>query len=357
MFKTILVPLDGSALAGNILPHVREIARSTHARIVLLRVTPEPINLYPSTGVSPYQRSTPMQDRDATNYLLRSDPTHRAEWIEHEVETAQAYLDAISLDLKQSGAQVTTLTQPGAAAEVILEAIDREGADLIAMSTHGRSGLGRLLLGSVADRVLHLAQVPVFLLRSKNAENEPAMATNVTYKRLLVPIDGSPLASAALPYARELALCTGAEVLLLQVIPAQNDWPYTEQAAFLTGALLRGAKPDDQPNEAAWDLPLKDTFRVKQAELIRETAQNSLDVAAAELTSALKIETMILSGAPARVILDVAKQCCVDCIAMSTHGRSGIDRLLMGSVAEHVVRHSELPVLLVRALKQEREEN
>ncbi len=355
MYKKILVPLDGSELASSVLPHLREIVSCTHAQVILLRATPEPI--FPSVGTGPREPQridTPPRTLDGMAWRLKPDPVHRTEWIEHEVESAQRYLTEVAADLAKSGIQARILVQPGATAGAILDAADHEGVDLITMATHGRSGIGRFLLGSVADRVVHYAKVPVLLVRPDEPEGTSAKDTGFVNKRILVPLDGSPLANALLPHVRELAQCTGAKVLLLRVIPSPTVWPdEAESFAFSGGLVSVGSyaikestlwthEQDKQPEPP-------DTRRALQAEHIREAAQNSLDVAATELRHAdLQVETMIQEGKPAETILDVAQSCHADAIAMSTHGRSGLQRFLLGSVARRVLEYAKLPVLLVR---------
>jgi nucleotide-binding universal stress UspA family protein len=352
MYKTILVPLDGSELAVGILPHVREIVRNTDARVILLRVTPEAINPYPAVGVSTYSRvdtTKHIPQESEWHARVLSDPIHRAEWIENEVEEAQAYLDTVAANLAQVDLHVRTMTRSGAAAEAILDVANREHVDLIAMSTHGRTGIGRLLLGSIADQVVHHAKVPVFLLRAKRrvGEADAEIWTKTTYKRILVPLDGSQMASTVLPHVQALARLTGAEVLLLQVVHAEQGRPYAGLIFYTGGPSISSniSKSDGAEGHTS-----SDTYRDRQTAYALETAQNKLDAAAAGLRAAgLRVETMIQVGDTAETILDVANSCDADVIAMATHGRSGVPRILLGSIAERVLHHAEKPLLLVRA--------
>ena len=132
MFNKILVPLDGSELATEVLAYVQALALKTQAEVVLFRVYHEP-----------------------------DDVTH----IGHGRESAQHYLNIVADRFTHAGIRVQMATEQGNAAESILDAADALHADLIAMSTHGRGGIRRFVLGSVADRVLHYARVPVLLIR------------------------------------------------------------------------------------------------------------------------------------------------------------------------------------------------
>ena len=142
MYRRALVPLDGSPLAEGIIPFLLKIARPLEMSIRLLRVL-EP----PSTAIG-----------DGMRPSLLADPETR-------VREAEDYLAANAASLRALGTDVTVEVRHGRPDEQIVEAARETGADLIAMSTHGRSGLGRLLFGSVAEQVLRNADVPVFLIR------------------------------------------------------------------------------------------------------------------------------------------------------------------------------------------------
>ena len=142
MYKHALVPLDGSPLAESIVPFVLKIAGPLEMSIRLVRVV-EPVS--PAIG-------------DGMRHSLLPDPETRA-------REAKEYLATQAASLRTRGVQVSWEVRRGRPAEEILDAARTSGADLIAMSTHGRSGLGRLLFGSVAEQVLRHATVPVFLMR------------------------------------------------------------------------------------------------------------------------------------------------------------------------------------------------
>ncbi len=143
MFKKVLVPLDGSELAEAVLPYVRELAKLSGGEIVLLRVP-----LYPALDIP------------------ASNPNLIPTLYDDIDREAQAYLSRTVMRLQAAGFdKVTAELRPGVAPETILEFAESIGADLIAMSTHGRSGLARWLIGSVAERVVRGSKVPVLLVR------------------------------------------------------------------------------------------------------------------------------------------------------------------------------------------------
>lgn len=141
MYKKILVPLDGSPLAEAVLPHAQALAKSEGAEIVLLRVP-----LTPNIE------------------FLSRNPAIVEKMIEDVEKQTEGYLESEVELLKQSGTNVSSIMREGPIPETILAVADETHADVIAMSTHGRSGIQRWLMGSVADRVVHLAHIPVMLI-------------------------------------------------------------------------------------------------------------------------------------------------------------------------------------------------
>lgn len=149
MYKKILVPLDGSPLAEGVLGQVRELARCDDADIVLLRVT-----------------SYPLYDYTLTDPMLVVQLREAAE------AEARSYLDGVTATLRAEGFRVTGEIREGPVAEMIINVAINLKADLIAMSTHGRTGLSRFILGSVANQVLHVSKVPVLVIRPEKAEDK-----------------------------------------------------------------------------------------------------------------------------------------------------------------------------------------
>ena len=141
MYKKILVPLDGSPLAEAVLPHAEALAKSENAEIIILRV--------PITPTAEYFARDPQ-----VSAIIRKD-------IEHE---AEEYVNNTLVSLKKENIKATGITREGFVPDTILEVADETHADMIAMSTHGRTGMQRWLMGSVADRIVHHAHIPVMLI-------------------------------------------------------------------------------------------------------------------------------------------------------------------------------------------------
>jgi nucleotide-binding universal stress UspA family protein len=293
--KRILVPLDGSALAEQAISHATLQARRFGARVFLLRV---------AEGVPPTVAS------GATSELLRGG------------DDVEAYLAGVADKLSAAGVEeVDYDTRVGAPAEMILEFARDEGIDLIVMSTHGRSGIGRWVYGSVADKVLRGADTPVFLIRASQSASASRASS---YRRFLVTLDGSQLSEYALPYAEAWAKAFDAEIVLLRVPTLPAYVSLGPDSSMLVPSLL-----SDAYEEA-------DAYL---ANVVRQLKAKGLSVHKAAVEP----------GAVADTIIDYAQEAEVDCIVMSTHGRSGLGRWVYGSVADRVLRGAGVPVLLVRA--------
>jgi len=194
----------------------------------------------------------------------------------------------------------------------ILAAAATRQADLVVLMTHGRGGLKRWMWGSVAEHVARHCQVPLLLGTPARVGGDEAAP-----RRILVPLDGSDLARLALEPVKALAAATRAEVVLFSAF-----W----------------ADPTDNP------VAFTRALSVAQA-----TAEQLLEKEVEELVEdGVKASAFVKRGEPAGAILDAAEAIEADLIAMTTHGRSGVRRWLLGSVAERVLRASPLPVLLVR---------
>lgn len=194
MFENILVPLDGSAMADRILPHVVAIAQIDGSSITLLRVLE-----------TDEEESTPV------------DPLA---WHFAQAE-AQAHLDEAASHLAKLGLKSTTILLEGAAAQHIVEYVHKSGVDLVVLSSHGKGGLSRWNISGIAQKIIHRAGTSIMLVRSSSeraAEQGEAGSGVVRYHRILAPLDGSQRAESALPLARALANRHAAELLVVHVV-------------------------------------------------------------------------------------------------------------------------------------------
>jgi nucleotide-binding universal stress UspA family protein len=298
-----LVPLDGSKLAERVLPYVDAVADATGAGVELLRV----FNPVPLAAV----------DTGIGRYVEQIDAGLREESLE--------YLNSVRSSLAGLSERVSCEAVLGHAPSRIVAEADKTAGTLIAMSTHGRSGVGRWLLGSVTDKVLQATTSPMLVVRPTDAGNGSAEAH---LKTAIVPLDGSPLAEQVLAYLSPLAKALELKVVLLRVIPPEGlhfgyrDYPAGYSEDFVVG---------EETEKHATDYLRRIRSRLQEDGL-------SL------------IEEYILRGNPAEAIVDLAQATPDNLVAMTTHGRSGVGRWVLGSVTDRVVRHSGNPVLVVRAM-------
>jgi nucleotide-binding universal stress UspA family protein len=189
---------------------------------------------------------------------------------------------------------------------------------MVVMATHGRGGLQRLFLGSVADKVMRTADQPTLLI----SPSEDATARQaIQLRRIVVPLDGSPLAEAALAPAARLAAAAGARLVLLRV----QSWPVMTTMA----------------------LPYVPDLGPVEAELERQ-AQQYLEGVLGRLPAGVAADIAVLRGIPTMTLVDYVQENAVDLVVMTTHGRGGVRRLALGSTADRLIRLG-LPVLLIRA--------
>ena len=319
MFTTILVPLDGSTRAEHALPLAARTARASGARILLLRAVPVPI----------------------TSGLMYEGESLRWRLIPDETEVARAYLSEVARSSPLAGISVDTVVAVGEAAHVILDASARRGADLVVMTSHGRTGVGRWMLGSVAEHVAHHSPVPILVLRERKGMGAGAGVlslgrTEAEHRlRVLVPLDGSPLAEAALVPACALALALAGSGqaslhLTLVVAPYKTNRTNMPEALVVDGAMGYLERVSQR---------LRSEHPEGRLAVTRSVAADS-DIAHGILAEAESGEQQDGKGARA------FGRC--DLIAMATHGHSGLARWALGSVTERVLHATKLPILIVR---------
>ena len=299
MIKRVLIPLDGSELAERAVPHLLRFITSEQTELLLMTAL--------SSSVFPLL-SDKMRSFTSEQIVL-SDESEASE-----------QMQMIAQQLIQRGFRVESQFLPGAADECILHLSEKANVDLIAMSTHGRTGIELALLGSVADKVVRNARSPVFIVPSKVMTK-----TAHTPRAIVLPLDGTTLAETALPVARQFAKDTGAVIHLLRVIEFQDS--EDELVADETAIDLNEAK--GQPV-------------VRQAVCYLERIQLQLQLAGV----VSRCHTM--EGDPAEAIIRIARAEDADLIAMSTHGRSGVERIVHGSVVSQVIGNAMCPLLLMR---------
>ena len=303
MFTKILVPLDRSPLAEQAVGTAAAIARASNAAIDLVLVH-QP---FPFDGFGD------------------------APWNALEREDERKYLAGIVSEIAAGAAVPTTESLVnGEAVETICKRAWDIDADLIVMTSHGRSGLSRVWIGSVAMGVIRQASIPVLMLRPAKTADDRKAAHHL-FKRILVPIDGSPFASEVLTSASSLAKCGNATLELLRIV---------EPVPLVTADFgMPFAYPPMLQDDAATN-HLLDGAKLEMAEIVRQLVDRD----------GLKANaTTLVAGHVGNAIIDFARGHDIDLVAMATHGR-GASRLIVGSVADKVIRASGLPMLLHRPI-------
>jgi nucleotide-binding universal stress UspA family protein len=287
MISKISVPLDGSKLSEQILPFVQSLAAPHNL----------PVDLFTVTDTETRSPFRPPQ-------------------------AGKRYLQDIRETYFPTPARAAFHVEIGEPAEVIVERNRTDPQCLIAMATHGTSGVRRWLLGSVASKVVQRAVNPLLLIRPVEGA-DPAMP--VKFTTIIVPLDGSALAEKILPHVVTLAKNLKLEVQLLRMFePPPNAYVVAD------GVIAQGPTPYREAMQ-------------KEAELYLAGKVDQLRAEGLDRVIATAIE-----GDAAGEIVDIARRTDHNLIAMCSHGRSGIGRWLLGSVAEKVVQHSRDPVLVIR---------
>jgi len=299
--RSILVPLDGSPFAEHALLLADNIARGTGASLRLALV---------------HEGPPPAFDQASVQSLLGLEVASR--------KAERDYLRGVQIGLRSGGCRVpSAVSLTGTPGPALTAYVEEMGIDLVVMATHGRGGVQRAWLGSVADHLSRHLEVPLLLVRPADGKTPPAPPP--AHGRILVALDGSPLAEQALEPAVGLARLWNAELMLLRVvrpIPVAIEPPLVMATVY------------DEQVTAAW----------------RAQAQDYLDDIVERLRARGVRATAVASigWSPAQTINDLARPEEVRLIALATHGRGGIRRLALGSVADKVIRAAEVPVLVLR---------
>ena len=277
MYTKVVVPLDGSPLAEVALPYAEEIAAKMSCDMVLLTVLPSE------------------NGEEARNYLSYSKKIMEATRL--QVEKYRGNSNSHSF-------KVTTATRTGNPAEGILDFAEKGYPSLIVMATHGRSGISRWSVGSVADKVVRAtSRQPLLLIRAKGSHAD--VRAKRILKKAVVPLDGSAISETVLPFICEIARSIKMEITLLQIIPRTNRTFHSAET------YLR--------------------------EWCKRLAQNGI-------TAGYQVKV----GAAADQIIDYAGETASDLVAMSTRGQTSVNLWSLGSVAQKVLLGGDSPLLLIK---------
>jgi nucleotide-binding universal stress UspA family protein len=311
MYRSILVPLDGSPFAEHTLPHALSIARATGARIRLVTVV-QPL---PEAFVDGMYYDTSSLQRE-------------------EVARSESYIAGVATRLRGLGAKgVEAGILHGDAATSLCELLANESEDLVVLASHGRSALGRFWLGSVADEMIRHSPCPLLLVRPGEAE-QVDLGRVVLPRRVVIPLDGTPFGEQILePTLAFLEGSAGVEVVLVRVLRS----------------VASSAPMPDVPEARKEARHLLEQIHSFQTAL-RQEALMYLDIVARRLAShGLHVRSeVVVDDRPAEAILREADSRHADLVAICTHGRRGLMRLVLGGTADKVIRGSATPILVFR---------
>jgi nucleotide-binding universal stress UspA family protein len=275
MYRNVLVPLDGSALAATAIPYARAVCDPKTGQLLLVRAANGDV-----------------------------------------VDEAERSLNETRQRLVDEGVRVETHVRYGSPADVITDEAMKLRADLVVMATHGRTGPARVVRGSVAEEVLLRSSVPVLLIPPHNRQPWPADG-----RSLLIPLDGSQLAEAALAPATELAQTLGLPLELIRIVEPVDESYLSDVNSDYLPAGVRSA--------------------LDQARLYRER------VAATIRGIHVRVAVEAGIGTPHETLADVATDEHVAGVVLATHGRTGLARTALGSVAGSLIHQATMPVMVV----------
>jgi nucleotide-binding universal stress UspA family protein len=316
MTTRVIVPLDLSATAEAALPLARRLAAQFNAAVTLVTVLEVPASLgryaqdsgssRAANGAStkPLLSATPESPYGNWAAGMESSPSKRQiETLANETAAAERYLETVARSFEID--HVERVVRYGNPAERILDVAETRDDPVIVLASHGRSGIGRALIGSMAARVVQGARHPVFIVRARNGASDQDLEQ--PFKEILIPVDGSSFAERTIPVVAKLFQDEATQLRLLNVVETPRFTNKVQQEDYARW-LAEQVTKSDMP--ASWE---------------------------------------VTEGTPSAEINAAAARHDVDLIAMSTHGRTGFDRFMLGSVAERVLQQAERPLLLVPA--------
>ena len=305
MPKTVLLPVDGSNFAEHALPYALGIARRNGATLQLALV-----HVLSDTTGRGYPLAELVEARDA-------------EQRDHDA----AYMEELTRRLRTAGVQIRPALLKGKVGAALARHVDQVEVDLVVMTTHGRGGLQRAWLGSTADYLVRHSMIPLLLIRPTRETREIGTTSHPGFRRVLAALDGSGTAEAALRDALEIGLADDATLVLAHVVQPSvtATSPYLPHTVQLTHEELAARQA---------------TMKRYLADIAREPWLEGRDI-----DTRVRVD---FHAAPA--ILELARELEADLIVVGTHGRGGLRRMILGSVADKVIRGTDRPVLVHRGV-------
>ena len=310
MNRRILVPVDGSPFAEQAIPVAARIASRIDAAVELVLVHDVSVAVatlnvsavaMPNFPQVPRAETEPVTAMRADYLLQLTDRVRR----EFAVDIRSTLLEGSVVDALADYANTN--------------------ADMVAMTTHARGGISRFWLGSVADGLVRHLTKPVLLIKPSEGEAATAHTDARAFRRVLVPLDGSALAESILDPLLQIVIDPDQDIVCRLLTVRAPALPLVVPSIPLAGVPVADQSPDQDAS-----------------------AERYLHDIAQQLEPRLCVETRFALGLPAQTILEQAQEMDADLIAMATHGRGGLRRLLIGGVADKVLRGASTTVLLFR---------
>ena len=304
MFKTILVPLDGSQLADCVLPHVVALARPFDSEITLLRM------------LEKTQAGTSAQLFDLVNWQINKT-------------RATLYLEKIKAQIQREKTRVQTTVIEGLVADGITEYAHSHGIKLIVLSSHGRNGLTRWGISSITQKIIMSAQTSLLIVRAhQDGIHSDELSERPLYRRILVPLDGSQRAENVLPIVTQLAQFHRSQIHLVQIIQ--------------TPEMARQVPPTRE------DVDLSNRIVSRNQE---EAGRYLEQLKSRSFLEGLTIQIHLITSDNTAVALhQLVEQENIDMVALSAHGYSGIHQWPYGSMVNNFVQYGKVPLLVVQDL-------
>ncbi len=316
MFQRILIPLDGSTRAERAIPVAARLAHASDGSVILMRVMNKSSRLWPSMA-------------------LRTTLAQRA--IDNELVEVEQYLSAIASSADLEGIPTETEVRFGPTVSSILVAADATQADLIVLCSHGYNGMTRRIMGSVAERLAREASVPVLVLRDEGSVPGELSADSIRPLRVLVPLDGSAQAKSALEPAAFLAAALASSapgvLHLLRVVQPVNT--SIEEGGMLTAS------------ERAKRYLSSTADHIREGFVAPAVARLGLGVTWSVAVDTYVAESLVRIAENLESVEEPEGLSSCDVIALATHGRDGLQRLVIGSVTEQILLGTKLPLLIL----------
>lgn len=308
MYKKILVPLDGSKRSEAVLPHVENLSKHEGTKIYLTRVV------------------------EPTTRELVFDPNvkPKIEFDSDNVQSVKDYLENVKKDFTDKGLDAETVFLRGLSVDGILYAAKELEADLIAMTGQGKTGLKEAIYGSTTMGVLQKFRRPLLLVHH---ETEVRTASN---DRILVPLDGSKFSESIMPHAKNVAQLYDAKLTIVRVV----------MTAYRTTVVADSEK--EFKEDSAFSNVFKKLEHEEEIKRVKEARKYLMKWHQKLSEEDLQVNTMLLHGPAIDGIIHAAKEIDADLIAMTTHGRTGLERIIYGGVAAGVLNRLRRPLLLIR---------